>query len=244
MPSALKTIKEMIRSLWASNKAQRSQLTLGATGNSWKDPRIPEEQLKIVAEELEMLRRGNPPSVYTVAVEALNNIPATDTLTLLDVGCASGYYYEVISTLAKKKFEYTGADYSQSMLDLARKRYPDTEFRRLDIRHIDLSDKSYDVVFTGAVIVHVEEWKDAIRELARVSKSYLILHRTPITNGKSYKTEEKSYADVPILFNTFNKDELLDLLADCGFKKIFERNVYPDGERGLGYMTYVFGRIK
>jgi len=244
MASALNTIKEVIRSLWASNKAQRSQLTLRATGNSWKDPSIPAEQLNIVVEELEMLRSGDPPSVYTVAAEALNTIPGTNTLSLLDVGCASGYYYEVISTLAKKKFEYTGADYSQSMLNLARKRYPDTKFKRLDIRHIDLSDKSYDVVFTGAVIVHVKEWKDAVRELARITKSYLVLHRTPITNGKSCKTEEKSYAGVPILFNTFNKDELMDLLSECGCKKIFELNVYPDGKKGLGYMTYVFERIK
>ena len=244
MASALNTIKEVIRSLWTSNKTQRSQLTLRAMGNSWKDPRIPEEQLKIVVEELEMLRSGNPPSVYTVAAEALNNIPGTDTLSLLDFGCASGYYYEVISTLAKKKFEYTGADYSQSMLNLARRRYPDTEFKRLDIRHIDLSDKSYDVVFTGAVIVHVKEWKDAVKELARITKSYLVLHRTPITNEKSYKTEEKSYAGVPILFNTFNKDELMNLLLGCGFNEIFELNVYPDRGRGSKYMTYVFERIK
>ena len=233
----LKKMKKLIKTFVLSKR------TLGATGDSWENPEIPMEQLKIVNIELEILRSGNPPSVYTIAAEALTAIPGDNKLTLLDVGCASGYYFEVISTLVGNRFEYTGSDYSDAMLNIARKRYPNTKFLNLDIRHIELPDMAYDVVLSGAVIVHVKEWKKGVIELARITGSYLILHRTPITDAKSYSIEKKIYADVPVFYNIFNKDELMNLISKCGFRKIFEKNVYSHENKGVGYMTYVFERF-
>lgn len=212
-----------------------------ANGDSWKNSKIPKEQRsKFVDKELEMLHRGNPPPVYTVAAEALRAIPGSNNLTLLEIGCASGYYSEVISTLIGKRFKYTGSDYSPPMLLLAKKKYPNTEFLNLDIRYIPLSDKAYDVVLSGAVLVHVKEWKEAVRELARITKSYLILHRTPVTEAKFCRIEKKIYGGVPVFCNTFNKNELMSLLSKCGFSKIFEKNVYPHQKED---MTYVFKRV-
>jgi ubiquinone/menaquinone biosynthesis C-methylase UbiE len=77
----------------------------------------------------------------------------------------------------------------------------------LDIHYIELPDKAYDVVLSGAVLVHVKEWKEAVRELARITGSYLILHRTPITDAKSYRIEKRISAGVPTFYNKFNKDD-------------------------------------
>jgi len=151
-----------------------------ATDHSWKNLKIPLEQLKTVDKEINMLRNGNPPRVYTIAAEALNAIPGNNSLTLLDMGCASGYYSEIISTLVGKRFVYTGADYSDAMLDTAKKRYLGIKFINLDISHTDLADNTFDVVLSGAVLVHVREWKKAVIELARIARSYLIFHRTPL----------------------------------------------------------------
>lgn len=214
----------------------------GATGDSWKSCGMPEEQLKGVVKELEALHRGNPPTVYTSAAEALKVIPGSNKLTLLEAGCASGYYSEVISILVGERFEYTGGDYSEAMVSLAQNRYPKGKFLKLDIRCIELPDKSYDVVFSGAVLIHVKEWKMAIRELARTSRTYLILHRTPVSNSESRRREKKIFCGVPVFYNTFNKDELMKFISECGFRKIFEKNVYPNQAKGLGVMTYVFER--
>jgi len=200
--------------------------------------------MKIVNKQLEMLRNGNPPSVYTVLAEALNAIPRDNKLTLLDVGCASGYYSEVISTLVGNRFEYTGSDYSDAMLNLARKRYPNIEFLKLDIRHIELSDMSYDIVFSGALIVHVKEWEEAIIELTRITRLYLILHRTPIIDKMFYREEKKIYADVPVFYNRFNRDELMNIVLDCRFRKIFEKKLCPHEKEGVCEMTYVFKRLQ
>lgn len=214
-----------------------------ANGDSWKNPKFPEEQrLKFIDKQLTMLHRGDPPPEYTVAAEALNAIPGSNKLTLLDFGCASGYYSKVIPTLVGKRFKYTGSDYALPMLTAARKEYPNTKFLNLDIRHIQLSDKAYDVVLSGAVLVHVEakEWKEAAKELARITKSYLILHRTPVTDAKFCSREKKIFGGHPVPCNTFNKNELMSLLSEYGFSKIFEKNVCPHQKQD---MTYVFKRV-
>lgn len=236
--TALNKMKKLIKIIVRYKRA------LGATGDSWKNSELPEEQLKIVDKQLEMMRKGNPPSVYKVAAEALDAIPGDNNLTLLDVGCASGYYFEVISTLVGNRFDYTGSDYSDAMLTVARKRYLNTNFLKLDIRHIDLPDKAYDVVLSGAVIEHVKEWEEAIRELSRITKFYLILHRTPITDEMYHREEKRIYAGVPVFYNRFNKNDLMNLISECGFRKIFEKNVYSHEKKGLGYMTFVFERFQ
>lgn len=214
---------------------------LGASGNSWKDPRIPGEQIRLhVDRNLRDLRRGNPIPAHTVAAEALKAIPGSNKMTLLEVGCAIGYYSEVILTLVGKRFEYTGSDYSDAMLAIAKRRYPNTKFLNLDMRHIELPDRSYDVVLSGAVVIHVKEWREAINELARVASSYLMLHRTPITNSETFRIEKKIYADIPVFYTTFNRDEIMNLISKCGFKKIFEKNIISEP----AYTTYVFERVK
>jgi SAM-dependent methyltransferase len=205
---------------------------------------MPSEQRELVESELRMLYEGNPPSVFTVGADALKAIPGNQELTLLELGCASGYYSEVISQLVGKRFLYTGADYSEPMLELAREKYPGFSFLQLDICNINLTDRAYDVVLSGAVIVHVEDWERAISELARVAGKYLILHRTPVIGGNFSRTEGLSYAGVPILFNTFNRDALLNSVKACGFQEIFEEDVYPDQPEGSKRtITYVFERM-
>ena len=225
-----------------------------ATGESWKDDRLAVEQLKVVDRQLVMLRRGSPPAVYVAAADALAAIPGSDgplvlhpkdeVLTLLDVGCASGYYSEVISVLIGGRFEYTGCDYSDAMLAIARARYPGTRWLSLDVRCLALPNQSYDVVLCGAVIEHVKEWKVAIRELTRVAQSYLVLHRTPVTDGPSARIDRKIYGGVPVFYNTFNKRELTGLLKECGFRLRYEKDVYARDRRGPKRITRVWERVK
>jgi len=213
---------------------------LRATPDSWKDPRLPAEQLKVVEKELVMLREGSPPRVYTAVADALKAVPGSDPLSLLEVGCASGYYAEVIAALVGNRFKYTGADYSDAMIALARRRYPDTPFLRLDVRDIALPDAAYDVVLSGAVLQHVKEWKVGLCELARVARSYLILSRAPLTSGPSSRGECELYAGVPGYMNWFNKDEFLGLVAECGFRTLHEQQVYPHEGPGRRHMTFLF----
>ena len=225
-----------------SRKVKRL-LHLDHLAESWKSEKMPAEQWKLVEQQLAQLRAGAPVEVFEVAAHALKAIPGDEPLSLLEVGCASGYYSEVIPALVGTRFQYAGGDYSDAMLAFAREKYPTTKFVRLDTRAIDLADRSYDVVLSGAVLVHVKEWEKSIGELARVSRSFLVLHRTPTTIRETWNEERASYAGVPVRFNRFNRADLLSTVEQCGFSKIFEEEVYPHQDGDPIEVTFVFERL-
>ena len=222
-------------------KAVRSDASSGASGETWKDSSIPSEQWKVAEKELELLRQGKPPRVYEVAASALRSIPGQDPLTLLEAGCGCGYYSEVIPMLTGDRFVYTGGDYSDAMLAFARMKYPKISFLKLDLRNMDLPDHAYDIVLSGAVIKHIAEWQQAVKEIARVSKRYLVLHRTTVTSDVTSRKEQMSYG-VPVYFQQFNRTELFDILKQCGFKLLFEEGVYPNQNGPALEMTYLLER--
>ena len=211
---------------------------LKATPDSWRDPSLPSEQLRIVDRELAMLHAGDPPGVYQVVAEALKAIPGSNPLTLLDMGCASGYYSEVVSTLVGERFAYTGADYSEAMVATARERYPTVQFFTANICDIEVPDNAFDVVLSGAVLQHVEEWEKGLEELIRIAGSYLVLSKTPVWDEPFARTEGELYAGVPGFWNRFNRPDFLGRLAAAGFRVIYERDVYPDRPGKERYMTY------
>ena len=79
-------------------------------------------------------RAGSPPQIFKLCSDALNAIPGTAPLSLLEVGCASGYYTEVIDKLAPRPFHYTGVDFSEEMIRLAKQYYPESRFLVADAR--------------------------------------------------------------------------------------------------------------
>lgn len=242
MAPLLQTIKDALASTIDPDNMQVSAEQLGATGESFKQPVMHTEQLKLVDEGLDRMKAGNPDCVFSVAADALKAIPGNEPMSLLEVGCATGYYVEVIRTLVGDRFSYVGGDYSDTALEIARQRYPDVEFRNLDIRALDVADRQYDVVLTGAVIVHVDDWRSALDELARVTGKYLVLHRTPMTVKRTCRREEAIYGGVPVFINAFNRHSLMSIMNKLGFKKIFSKNVYEKKSPSFEYVTYVFER--
>jgi len=213
---------------------------LGASGETWKDKSIPVDQYEIVKQEVKDLKAGKPNQTWkTIQRVMLEHLPE-QRLNLIDIGCASGYFYEIFTLLFKNKFKYTGADYSDEMLKLAKKNYPAIKVKKIDVRDISLPDCSYDVVFSNAVLEHVPEWKQGLLELARVAGKYLILSKTPVIDG-DFKTEQKYiYGGVPVFFNNFNRDEFVQIVLDQGFQLICEEKTHPHPNNI--YKIFIFKR--
>jgi len=58
---------------------------------------------------------------------------------LLDLGCGAGE--PIAAHLASRGYAVTGVDFSRAMLDLARARFPDADWRWSDIRTLDLGEQ-------------------------------------------------------------------------------------------------------
>ncbi len=92
--------------------------------------------------------------------------------SILEVGCGSGNNLAVLTAAAD--YDLTGADIAQQALDLARQQVPQVRLLLLNIEKEVLSEQ-FDLVMTLQVLEHVLDDMAALRHLAMMSKSYVLI---------------------------------------------------------------------
>src|SRR4051812_32974592 len=162
------------------------------------------------------MKRGDPRLDLEVAAEA---IAATGIAKprLLEVGCGSGYYSEIFSTLLPGSVEYTGIDYSHAMIERARSRYPSAAFEVADATRLPYAGGAFDIVFNGVSLMHIIDYQAAIREAARVAR-YCILHSVPVFDDHPTTFLSKYAYGAPVVEIVFGKPELMKLCGDAGLR--------------------------
>ena len=99
----------------------------------------------------------------------------------LDLPCGTGRFSAMLAEHADRMIL---ADASQAMLDLAREDLdqPSFEYKLIDAEHIDLPDKSVDLIFCHRFLHHIRNTTaraTILSELVRVSRRYVILPYYP-----------------------------------------------------------------
>ena len=85
---------------------------------------------------------------------------------VLDIGCGSG---TKALYLIQKGLRVVGVDFSEKMIELAKKKVPDGEFLALDLKDLNQVEKNFDCVFAQAVLLHFP--KQAIPTILQLLKS-------------------------------------------------------------------------
>ena len=94
--------------------------------------------------------------------------------SILDVGCGEGFTLNRLKENGiGKKLE--GIESLQAAIDLGKKTYPDIKIVKGSIYELPYKDNSFDLVLCTEVLEHLEKPQDAIKELVRVSKKYLVI---------------------------------------------------------------------
>ena len=86
---------------------------------------------------------------------------------VLDMACGTG---DVSIALRRKGLDVVGADISENMLALARKKAPGIDFRYGDASELPFADGSFDAVTIAFGIRNFDKRAQCIRELHRVLK--------------------------------------------------------------------------
>lgn len=212
--------------------------------SSWKEENLPGRQRTLVENQLKDYRGGKPIDVFDVLIEALNAAEDLPTnATLLEIGCSSGYYSEVLK-IAGKNLSYEGCDYSESFIALARSLYPGVRFAVEDATHLNYPDRRFDVVVSGCCLLHIPEYGAAIAEAARIAKNYVIFHRTPIVYGQPTRYFRKQAYGVETVEIHFAEDELIALFEKNGLAlehtiTLYETRDTTDHSVGNAGRTYL-----
>jgi len=152
---------------------------------------------------------------------AADMIRATEIVnpTVLEVGCGSGYYFEILSYLLGYNLLYTGVDNSNAMIRLAVGKYPSRPFVLGDATRLPFAEKSFDIVFNGVSLMHIASYEAAISEARRTARSWCIFHTVPILQDHPTTLLQKNiYGGGVAIEYTFNEQEFLTLLAKNGLQ--------------------------
>jgi len=75
---------------------------------------------------------------------------------ILDLGCGNGRLVELLN---EYKMNYTGLDYSQKIIEQAKKKYPNQKFIVADALDLSLLNQKFDIVFCVALLHHIPSKK-------------------------------------------------------------------------------------
>lgn len=127
----------------------------------------------------------------------------------LDVACGTG---EVILRLAQEfpSVEFTGADFSEEMLAIARQKtshLKNVKIVSANIRNLPFADKSFDTVLCSDAFHHFSSPEESLREINRVAKqgsffllvdpAYDTIFQKVVIGlfGKIFETAKKYYSE-------------------------------------------------
>ncbi len=128
----------------------------------------------------------------------------------VDVGCAQSYLLEAIAE--KYGVRAHGCDILEEIVVENRKKFPHIEFSVLDIENDKWPYKQFDLVICSEVLEHIIEWRNALENLATMSKRYLLIS---VPGGKLRKTDT-----IVGHYRHYQGDELVTALREQGFKPV------------------------
>lgn len=178
----------------------------------WHDHGVTERQDAAYRKLIQQMYAGQPRQDFLAAAEAVRYTGMDDPL-ILEVGCGSGYYSEILSYLLDRSVRYLGLDYSAAMLRLARKRYPEQSFVLADATALPFAEAALDIVMNGVSLMHILSYETAIAEARRVAARWCIFHTVPVT--KELQTTvlcKKAYGEktIEVIMNEGEFHQLLE----------------------------------
>lgn len=185
--------------------------------SAWESPLIPKRQRNLVEHELEAMYKGATPIPYRVLAELLKSV-ITPGMSILEIGCASGYYKEVLEYLLTKQINYWGVDISEAMINLAKTYYPSSNFSRAEATRLPFRDQSFPLVISGCVLLHDAGYIQQIAETCRIAKTWVAAHRTPTCRTRPTVWQTKCAYGVKTVELRFNQEELLDHFSQNSFE--------------------------
>lgn len=143
-------------------------------------------------------------------------------MRLLDVGCATGYYYRTLQPL---NIDYYGIDSCPEFIHAGQKeihRYglSPKKLRIMDIE--DLSGEKYDCVIAINSLLYCSNYHVALDRLLNATSKYLLI-RTLLGDSTIYRYEEDGYLDegynhLKSHFNIYSINEMSEFISERGFK--------------------------
>ncbi len=107
--------------------------------------------------------------------------------SILDAGCGEGFTLEFLRNQKIGK-TYEGIDFFKTAIEIGRKIHPKVNLKEASIYALPYKERAFDIVLCTEVLEHLEKPQDALKELFRVSKKYVLLSvpNEPVFMGANF----------------------------------------------------------
>jgi len=162
---------------------------------------------------------------------------------VLDLGCGNGRFFEV---LKDKRVDYIGVDFSEKLIEIAKKRFPEAKFLVADALNLPFPNNFFDKVYAIAVLHHIpskafrqrflEETKRVLKPGSLLILTCWNLWQKPkirrlifkFTLKKIFCLSKLDFFDIQMnwwgmpscYFHCFTKKELVKAVKESGFEII------------------------
>jgi len=133
---------------------------------------------------------------------------------VVDLGCGTGRDSRLF---AEAGYGFVGVDLSEGMVDLAKKSFPKTEFKVMNLLKLDFEDESFDGIWSFAAYLHIpkSQISHALQEANRVLKQggigYIVVKKG---SKECYLDSEKGER----YWSFYGKNQFAKILQRNGFK--------------------------
>lgn len=221
---------------------QKSEVSGNLTAG-WQNEDIPAKQRALVQKELHETYKGNPPGVYLALSDILRPY-MHQGISLLEIGCASGYYYEILEYLLGKQIAYTGVDYSKPLIDMAKDYYPHQNFIVADGANLPFGENEFAIAVSSGILLHVPNYQQHLAETVRVAGEFVAIHRTPVCKQGQTRYYKKMVYGAETLEICFNEELFISQCESAGLKLIKATEYYSSPEKDYYEITCLFRKCQ
>ena len=190
------------------------KLTRGDHAQSWKAQRVAEQMLDLVRSELREPEAVPPFRAFFEAMDyALRELSLPDPARLLDFGCGVGHYSELLERRYPGRFDYTGCDYSEAMVEAARNEWSGRRFVVDDLFVTTLDLGGFDVIVAGALVDITEDYERALDVLLGSEAPFVLLHRQQVSDDRSRVEVVPGYSGQRTYRSFLNRGDLERIAA-------------------------------
>ena len=189
--------------------------------NSWKNKEVFRDQLSLNESEL-----SKYPEHWNQFLNALSSSVGMKKASLLDLGCGAGVYKEVCKTHFPT-IDYTGMDYSQEAIEIAKERWGGEHWRVGSYESLTLKDADqYDILHAGAMLDVLPNGDEALEFLLGLGFTYIILGRCKLTGESSYHKEYTVYNKIQTYAYAHNSHNMSEMFKKYGYEATYSGDTH------------------
>lgn len=156
---------------------------------------------------------------------------------ILDAGCGPGFHSRY---LIEKGFKVVGIDFSEKMIEIAKREAPGGEFIVMDIKNLAGLNQKFDGILTQAVFLHFSknELKNILKILTDKLKpqGYIVVAVKEIKVGQKeeeIKIENDYGYNYERFFSYYTLDEIRKYLNGAGINIYYENILFNGRDRWI-----------